>query len=530
MKQEQYWGAIALSTGIILMSNLVYAQEQDLKVVYPPANHQTTANSIFIIGSAPPTAQVLINGQKIERSPQGNFAPSFPLQIGENKFTIRYQNQEITRRVTKKTNEPDYSEIVSLSPNLLKPKVDLTRLPNELICFEAIAPKNAQVSVKLAQTTLKLTPNPELVNLPPNSAVLIADNQPNTVNSKNWVTMQGCGIFTTRGIVEQPIFVMNHQGKTITQTSLGKIAIFEPSQLPVIEVISEQGVARTGPSTNHSRLTPLPQGTRATVTGKEGEWLRLDYGGWIKASETQTLDTTVPPISSIRSVTSRQLPQGIEVIFPLQNPVPITIKQDEQTLTLSLHNTIAETDTIRFDDNPLVKRLDWYQTTPTQVDYIFNFKPRQQWGYDVRYQGSSLILTLNSSPRRLGNNNLNGIKILLDPGHGGDELGSVGPTGYPEKDVNLVISRLLAQQLTMAGAEVYLTRESDVFVSLGDRQKMINQLKPTIALSIHYNALPDAGDAINTKGISTFWYHPQAQTQLVEVLAEGITVWLKNQT
>jgi N-acetylmuramoyl-L-alanine amidase len=35
-------------------------------------------------------------------------------------------------------------------------------------------------------------------------------------------------------------------------------------------------------------------------------------------------------------------------------------------------------------------------------------------------------------------------------------------------------------------------------------------IEPAIALSIHYNALPDDGDAENTKGIGTFWYHPQS--------------------
>jgi len=55
--------------------------------------------------------------------------------------------------------------------------------------------------------------------------------------------------------------------------------------------------------------------------------------------------------------------------------------------------------------------------------------------------------------------------------------------------------------------------------------EMIDTVKPTVALSIHYNALPDAGDAINTKGVGMFWYHPQAhslaifmQNYLVETL------------
>ncbi|MEL6556507.1 MAG: N-acetylmuramoyl-L-alanine amidase, partial [Cyanobacteria bacterium J06621_11] len=39
---------------------------------------------------------------------------------------------------------------------------------------------------------------------------------------------------------------------------------------------------------------------------------------------------------------------------------------------------------------------------------------------------------------------------------------------------------------------------------------IINETEPTMALSIHYNALPDAGDALNRQGIGMFWYYPQA--------------------
>ena len=119
-------------------------------------------------------------------------------------------------------------------------------------------------------------------------------------------------------------------------------------------------------------------------------------------------------------------------------------------------------------------------------------------------------MTLNHPPTISSAENLRGATILLDPGHGGDELGAVGLNGYPEKEINLVMSKLIAQRLRAKGAEVVFTREDDSFVSLGDRMAMIDRVKPTLALSIHYNALPDAGDAINTKGIGMFWYHPQA--------------------
>ena len=69
----------------------------------------------------------------------------------------------------------------------------------------------------------------------------------------------------------------------------------------------------------------------------------------------------------------------------------------------------------------------------------------------------------------------------------------------------------IAAELEKLGATVYLTRETDTDVSLEERVDIINNTKPDLAISIHYNALPDSGDALNTKGISTFWYHPQAQ-------------------
>ena len=496
------------------------ALAQSLKVVYPPVNHQTISESIFIIGSAPASGNVSVNGKQIKRSPQGNFAPTIPLSLGENEIVIRYGKEEIKRTIIRKDNQPLSEEINRLSPNLLTPNTSISRLPNELICFTAISPNSASTSVKIANQTIPLTPQITQANLPPNSAVLIAKNQPQQAVQQSWQKVSGCTSFTTQVSNLQPVFTMNHQGKTIVREIEGEINILNPDKLTVVEVISEQGVARTGPSTNYSRLTPLPKGTRATVTGREGEWLRLDYGGWIKEAETKVLPTQTPVTSFIRSVTSRQttnqkVVKMTEVIFPLSNPVPITIKQDDNSFTLSLHNTIAQTDTIRFDDNPLIKRMDWYQVTPTRIDYIFHFKSGQQWGYDVVYEGNNLILSFNHQPETIIGDRLDDIVILLDPGHGGDELGAVGPTGYPEKDVNLVVSQLLAKQLKQRGAKVYLTRESDTFVSLSDRQNMINQLKPTLAFSIHYNALPDGGNAEETKGISTFWYNPQAHNLAV---------------
>lgn len=497
MQRQQFWQGLFVTASLSLVMD--YACAQSLTVVYPPANHETTANSIFIIGSAGTNNPVYINDKPIDRSPQGHFAPSFALQTGKNELTIRYGNEEIKRIITKK--EPP--QPAKFTP--VFPAQNISRLPNELVCFQAIAPSESQVYVDINGEKINLTPDLTMANLPPNSAILTGNNEGEKITSQSWVNKKGCASFTNINTTVTPTFIMTHGVTTIKEISQGNVTILNPQELTVIEVISEQGVVRSGSSTNHSRLTPLPRGTRASVTARDGDWLRLDYGAWIKAEETRVLPTNAPPTSIIRSVSSRRFDNRTEVIFPLQNPVPISIRQGDDTFTLTLHNTTAETDTIRFDDDSLIKRLDWYQTSPSQVDYIFNFKSDRQWGYDVSYQGSNLVLTFHHAPT-----NIQGTTILLDPGHGGEEKGALGGTGYAEKDVNLVVSLLLAQELRSRGATVYLTRETDTFVSLVDRQKMINQLKPHLAFSIHYNALPDGGNAEKTQGISTFWYHPQA--------------------
>ena len=497
--------------------------EQPLSVVYPPAEHKTTAERIFFIGTAPSAGEVLVNGKAIARSSAGHFAPSFPLQLGENRFTLRYQNQEVQIKVTRTSTEPTPPVGLAFGKDSLTPAVDIARMPSELICFSAIAPPNATVSVKLANQTIPLLPQSQDIQLPPNSAALTQSNQPTPPIPPELRggagQYQGCATAESSAELGVPQFQLTMNGKTTTQPGSGKISILSPAKLEVAEVTADAGVARTGPSTDYSRLTPLPKGTRASVTGREGEWVRLDYGGWIKASEVRILAGAVPPRSLIRSIRSRQVDGTTEVIFPLQVPVPVSVQQGDRSFTLTLYNTTAQTDIIRLNDDPVISRLDWQQVAPGQLQYTFNLKSQQQWGYSLRYEGTSLVLSLRHPPRVSSTQNsksLAGIKILLDPGHGGPEdTGASGPTRYPEKNVTLIMSKLVREQLQARGATVYMTREEDKDVSLQDRVTMIDKLKPAIAISIHYNSLPDHGDAQNTQGMGAFWYNAQAHSLAV---------------
>nr|WP_245927235.1 N-acetylmuramoyl-L-alanine amidase [Aphanothece hegewaldii] len=492
------------------MVTLLAQSEQAFYLAYPPNNHQTVADQIFFIGSASPNHPVTINNQKIQRSKTGNFAPSFPLKMGVNTFTIRSNNQTIQRQITRISNLPEIPTGAKFSANSLTPNQNITRLTGELVCLSAYALKNVQISVNIANQNINLNPQSNSVQLPANSAVLTARNQPNV--AQNILQYQGCTTFENSGNLGKPIYTITGDNKTVNQTAKGEIEIITTSQVQVVEIISDAGITRTGPSTDYSRLTPLPKGTKASVTGTEGDWLRLDYGAWINRQETQFIPNAIPPQSIVRGISSQNTENATKIIFPLENPVPINIKQQDHKFILTLYNTTAQTDTIYLVENQIIKRLDWQQINPTKVEYTFNLNLAQQWGYEVGYEGTSLILSLRHPPQLLDkiNRNLAGVSILLDPGHGGKETGAIGPTGYSEKEINLVVSQLLKKELIKRGATVYLTRETDEELSLNERVAMINRIKPTLSISIHYNALPDSGDALNTDGIGAFWYHPQA--------------------
>lgn len=84
-----------------------------------------------------------------------------------------------------------------------------------------------------------------------------------------------------------------------------------------------------------------------------------------------------------------------------------------------------------------------------------------------------------------------GANVVLDPGHGGDEPGAVGPAGTTEKAVNLAVAEETRRQLQALGATVVLTRTADYRITLLSRAAIATSLQPQVFVSIHHNASPD---------------------------------------
>src|SRR5437764_192974 len=107
--------------------------------------------------------------------------------------------------------------------------------------------------------------------------------------------------------------------------------------------------------------------------------------------------------------------------------------------------------------------------------------------------------------------------IVIDPGHGGKEVGAIGPGGLMEKDATLTICRKLADALeAKLHARVVLTRGDDSVVSLDQRTALANQNHADLFLSVHMNAAVVKG----AKGSETYFLSLEASDELARRAAE----------
>jgi N-acetylmuramoyl-L-alanine amidase len=107
-------------------------------------------------------------------------------------------------------------------------------------------------------------------------------------------------------------------------------------------------------------------------------------------------------------------------------------------------------------------------------------------------------------------------KIVIDPGHGGHDTGTIGPNGLEEKDLVLDVARRLGRLLeTRLGAQVVYTRKDDTFIPLETRTAIANQARADLFISIHANSSHDEG----ARGVETYYLNFTSSPDALEVAA-----------
>lgn len=169
-------------------------------------------------------------------------------------------------------------------------------------------------------------------------------------------------------------------------------------------------------------------------------------------------------------------------------------------------NTPTHTGEIPAFSSGIVEKAEWISDSQSGVSVLRFYLKKQGgfYGITVNYDESGNLHIRFKQPKAT----LSGMKILLDPGHGGIQSGATGMNGTVyESHQTLKIGKYLASYLAGAGAAVYMTRTEDVDVSLEDRRLMTEQIDPELFVSIHLNA----SEKKERSGTSTFYYKAFSQ-------------------
>lgn len=271
-----------------------------------------------------------------------------------------------------------------------------------------------------------------------------------------------------------------------------------------------------------------PHGTELTITGQRAGFYRVQLAGdmtaWAPISDVQLLPVGAPPPGGpIASARFSPQPGYIDLRITTPDRLPFQVEETERGLQIDVYGGVSQVNFFQFGSyDPLIERAVWSQPRDSvfRVNVSLN---RPVWGYDAFYDANgALVLRIRRPPVIDGAQPLRGIRILVDPGHGGKDTATVGPTRFPEAHGNLNIGLALKPMLEAAGAHVIMTRTTNIFLELAERTQMAVDSSAHILVSVHNNAFPDGVNPFTNNGTSTYYYHPHS-VDLAQALLRELT-------
>lgn len=245
---------------------------------------------------------------------------------------------------------------------------------------------------------------------------------------------------------------------------------------------------------------------------------------WDGAAQVLTLrpqqQIAVPAQLSVTSVGDIS-----KVVVTLSSPVEYTVVKEGEAYLIRFRGPVQAPFADQAFDDPRVARASFTAdtlrvqlTSPEIAGDTYRLDNPFRIVIDLRRSAGPVPAPVTPGPAPRRPAEPLGIRtIVIDPGHGGKEVGAIGPSGLMEKDVTLSVARKLAAALeSRLGARVVLTREDDSLVSLDHRTALANQYRADLFLSVHMNAavVKDA------KGSETYFLSLEASDDLARRAAE----------
>ncbi len=224
--------------------------------------------------------------------------------------------------------------------------------------------------------------------------------------------------------------------------------------------------------------------------------LKKIYGGkLIWNPEEKTIDYQSNQVNQVAVETTES---GVEVVIKTDFPpdYEVSLLQQPQRLVVDLKETNrSQIDSLLSVNNQVINqiRVSQFQVDPAVVRLVIDLDKFSS--YQVVEKEADLVLQIKAEPgivtssirKRRPTAADQPPKIVIDPGHGGEDPGAIGISGIEEKEVNLQIAEQVAELLRQEGYQTLVTRKRDTFIPLERRAQLANQWSADIFISIHAN-------------------------------------------
>ncbi|NEU30279.1 SH3 domain-containing protein [bacterium LRH843] len=254
---------------------------------------------------------------------------------------------------------------------------------------------------------------------------------------------------------------------------------------------------RKGPGTEYASLGKMVKGERVQVVEFSDRWAKIVFNGTSGYVHSYYLD--------LFSDSGQLKMLGQPAVSEVGNATTITWPKIGGTVdtshTQSGSQVTIQTNAVDFERLPhSVKGLEQVSYHSNSKGQTMTFTVASDYQVAVSHTVGELIVHVSENKIGQPGQTLSGKKIVIDPGHGGKDIGAPG-NGLREKDIVLDVGLRVEKLLKEAGAHVIMTRDTDVYPTLGDRVKVANDAKADVFISIHTNA----AESTAANGTETFW-------------------------
>lgn len=504
--------------------------EKKMLVISNPQKQSVTVTvpQITFSGSSDPEFSLTIDGAEVERTPEGNFAFDKPLNVGENSFTFEHKGE-------KKTYKINYRYVII---DDVYPGAKVSYDAGTTFVVTAHARHNASVTATFNGETITLKKAQSAnVSATPEEFVNFSGEFTLPTGNENNINL---GSVTFKATVD---------GKTDTFKS-GAITCKRDTildyQTYIAEVVAFAAETFNGDSTDDmSRPTNsyLPKGTvdycntRAVVaSGKT--YYQLRYGKRVYAEKNDVPNGTVTVTKryvgtlpdhnelAVNSFTQ----EGRHTVLTLSSnwKAPFTVELKNQSYTnpakqdYTITNTTYEYLEIEFcyatvfggeitisPDNPIFSSAEVTTDNQNTVLRLYLKEKGKFYGWDSEYDANGNLVFSFLHPAKVSyadneyRTDLTGVKVFIDVGHGGRDVGASG-NGLQEAERNLFLAKKIKAELESIGAIVRMTREDNSAVSADTRCRMLKDFKPDFCIAVHH----DSSTSSSANGHGTFYSTP----------------------